>query len=75
MIMNYELLLIVVLFLALLCKLWMLCQEYRPHIATILLPEGHTKFFLEYWEHYSWYDKNGNQLWSKRIKRKYLFIL
>jgi len=73
--MKYEYLLIIVLFLLALYKLYSLYRDYEPHIATVLLPEDHKKVFLEYWEYYSWYDSAGMQIWSKRIKRKYLFTV
>lgn len=73
--MNYELTLIVAVILILLFKLWSWYRDRQPHIATILLPDNHTRFFLEYWEYYPWYDINGSQMWSKRIKRIHLFTI
>lgn len=72
---TMELLLLLILFLLLCYKMYQMYRDYEPHLATVLLPYGKTKVFFEYWEYYSWYDNNGNQLWSKRIKRKYLFTL
>jgi len=60
---------------AVLCNLYSLYRKYRPHIATVILPYNRRKIFFEYWEPYTWHDKNGNRVWSRRIKRVYLFTL
>lgn len=68
-----ETVLLVFVLALILYKIVLLWIDHKPHIVTIVLPEDHQKVFIEYYVYYSWYDCDGNLMWTKKAKRKYLF--